>query len=102
MKTQTELKTAAINALLAQAGIDLTVTHCETENYPMAIPANMKSLFSKLWVEVTTNARFPTRTDVTWRYEHRYGSNGYTIGFIIAEEGRCGWRAEPGEVGYVY
>lgn len=89
---------AAVNAMLADADMDLRVTHANTEAYTIPVPAGMGSLFAELAVHVerrTKGVHHPSVT-VHWRYTHPAGgSNGYCIGWTAYNEGaeRMGWHA---------
>lgn len=80
--------TAAINALLADAGIDLRVGHPDPARYKVAVPGNMNSLFDSLKIDVErlllTNGA-TNSVSVRWAYGHPAGAcGGHPIGVVYS------------------
>jgi len=83
---------AAINVLLADAGMDLRVTHANTEAYTTPVPAGMGSLFASLevWVVRREHPDHPLSwMDISWQWRHPGGgTNSHTIGTVGLNKSR--------------
>ena len=99
-KTQAELKTAAINALLAKRCINVTVPHSDDAEYEVPLADHEVSTWA---LRIVTVTNFPGHDEVTVteRYVHNFGKRGWTVGTVLLDAKGWKWASTTRSSGYV-